>query len=60
MRVQGGSSANLAGDSWGDLGRTFKGLRPWVGKLSGWYRTSCDEHCEYHNGITLLDLSIIF
>lgn len=43
MRVQGGSSTNLAVDSWGDLGRTFKGLRPWVGELSGWYRTSCDE-----------------
>jgi len=41
---------NLAGDSWDDLGRTFKGLRPWVGELSGWYRTSCDEYCGHHNG----------
>lgn len=50
MPVQGGSSANLARDSWGDLDRTFKGLRSWVGELSGWYRTSCDEHCSHHSG----------
>ena len=50
MRLQGGSSVNLAGDSWGALGRTFKGLRSWVGELSGWYRTSCDEHCGHHCG----------
>jgi len=50
MRVQDGSSASLAEDSWGDLGRTFKGLRPWVGELSDWYRTSCDEYCGHYNG----------